>query len=261
MTESVPELPSGSSKPAKPRFTWPTPVEWLVCGLILAVTIGLLVSPVKHSGNSHFRGYCVNNLKVIGFALHSYHDKYDCFPPAFVADDQGRPIHSWRVLILPFLDKQQLYDKYRFDESWDGPHNRELANEVVDVFHCPADRHSDTKEPLPTTSYVAVIGPETAWDGKLPRKQSDIGDGLEQTLLVVEMAHSGINWMEPRDLEMSRLAPTINSKSQPGISSNHKAGVEVLFADGHTRFLSETLPANTLRALLTRSGGETVGEY
>src|SRR5262249_42952585 len=76
------------------------------------------------------RSQCKNNLKQIGLAMFNYHDAYGCFPPAYIADADGRPMHSWRVLLLPFLDEAARYRKYRFDEPWDGPNNSELATSV-----------------------------------------------------------------------------------------------------------------------------------
>src|SRR5207244_4506816 len=54
------------------------------------------------------RSVCVNNLKQIGLALQNYHDDFGCFPPAYIADENGRPMHSWRVLILPYIEQVGL---------------------------------------------------------------------------------------------------------------------------------------------------------
>jgi Protein of unknown function (DUF1559) len=67
-------------------------------------------------------------------AVANYHETYGCFPPAYVADRDGKPIHSWRVLILPFLEQQELYRAYNFDEPWNGPNNRKLASRVGKIY-------------------------------------------------------------------------------------------------------------------------------
>ncbi|MDZ7616266.1 MAG: DUF1559 domain-containing protein [Patescibacteria group bacterium] len=64
---------------------------------------------------------CTNNLKQVALGLLNYHGRYRVFPPAHLADGDGRPMHSWRVLILPFLEREDIYSQYRFDEPWDGP--------------------------------------------------------------------------------------------------------------------------------------------
>jgi prepilin-type processing-associated H-X9-DG protein len=204
---------------------------------------------------------CRNFIRQIGLALHNYQDTYGCFPPAYIADEHGRPMHSWRVLILPYLDELPLYNEYRFDEPWNGPHNAKLADRFVRVFRCPQEP-SDIENPTRTmTSYVAVIGPQTAWPGTQSVKLSDFADGRSNTILVAEVANSGIHWMEPRDLHVLQMNPAINPKAGQGISSAHDGGAHALLADGSVRFLKNDLPVTTVRALLTIRGGETIGEY
>jgi hypothetical protein len=113
----------------------------IVVAVFLILGVVLLPAAMNGSGQGAARRMvCSNNLKQLGLALHNYHQTYGCFPPAYVADEDGRPMHhSWRVLVLPFLEQQQLYDQYRFDEPWDGPNNRKLAENVISIFHCPED--------------------------------------------------------------------------------------------------------------------------
>jgi prepilin-type processing-associated H-X9-DG protein len=233
-----------------------------VC-LIIAMPVWLLLGlpspPVSRV--SPTREKCRGNLKQIGLALQNYHSAHGCFPPAHIADDQGRPIHSWRVLILPYLEERTLYDEYRFDEPWNGPNNSRLANRPPRVFNCPKDVDRNGRANLPMTSYLAVVGPDTVWPAEHPTTISDITDGTPNTIHVVEVAHSGINWLEPRDLPLSELVPPGNSPPLKGMPSGHTGGSHVLFADGSVKFISETVPSETLRALLTRNRGETVGDF
>jgi prepilin-type processing-associated H-X9-DG protein len=213
------------------------------------------------SGPAAPRSQCKNNLLQIAIALHNYHERFGSFPPAYIADENGRPIHSWRVLILPFLDLQPLYNLYRFDEPWDGPNNWPLADRFATIFSCPSDEHSGEKDDPKTTNYLAVIGPETVWPGDRPTSISEISDGTSKTILVVEVANSGIRWSEPRDLHVTQMAPTINPKAGQGISSRHKGGATVMMCDGSARFLSDSLPVEKLRAMLTAHSGDKVSEY
>jgi hypothetical protein len=228
--------------------------------MIIAVMVALLLPALDSDRGWARRSKCKNNLKNIGLALHNYHDKYGTFPPAYIADSQGRPMHSWRVLILPFLDQQELYDEYRFDEPWDGPHNSKLSGRIIGVFNCPGS-HETKLTATTTTSYVAVVGQETAWPGERPVSFGDITDGASITLLVVEVKDSGIHWMEPRDLHTLQSAPLVNAQAGQGISSFHAGGAHVLCCDGAVRFLNSSMPASQLRALLTRNGGDDVGEF
>jgi hypothetical protein len=223
-----------------------------------AVSIGCLLPAVPRSRTPSARSMCNNNLKMIGLGLQIYADVYGCFPPAYVADQQGRPMHSWRVLILPYVEEKALYAQYDFNEPWDGPHNRLLASKMPRWYHCTKDGPTGGT----VTSYVAITGPETLLGDGTFTSFADIKDGTSTTLAVVEIAGSGINWMEPRDLPFAALAQGINPAKASGISSCHPGGALVVFGDGHTDFLQQTMPIADLKALATKAGGEIVsGDY
>ena len=225
---------------------------------IVWVAFLITVSRVPHNPGPGARATCENNLKNLSLALLAYEAEHGRFPPAYIADENGRPMHSWRVLILPYLEQRHLYDQYDFSEPWDGPNNSKLETQVPypssAVYRCPAEGN----KPVPTTSYVAVVGPNTVWPGSESTSLDDFGCDLSKTILLVEVVNSGIHWMEPRDLHVVQMAPTINPASGQGISSPHPAGANVAFADGHVRFLPESISPEDLRAMLTRSGGELV---
>jgi len=193
------------------------------------------------------RTECKNHLKQIALALHNYHDEYGCFPPAYVADKRGRPMHSWRVLLLPFLELKPLYEKYRFDEPWDGPHNRELASQQLNIFRCPADEGPGTN-----TSYLVVVGPKTIFPGTKTVKIPEITSGTANTVLLVEVVNSGIKWSEPRDLSFREALRGINPVPAFGISSHHESGAQIAFADGSVRFFPNDTPPDDLQSFLDR---------
>ena len=95
--------------------------------------------PLEAAREAARRSQCANNLKQIALAMHNYHDVFKSFPPAVITDKNGRPMHSWRVAILPFIEQAALYKNYKFDEPWDGPNNRNLDNIAIPVFRCPSD--------------------------------------------------------------------------------------------------------------------------
>ena len=132
------------------------------------------------------------------------------------------------MLLLEYMDGQ-LYGNWKLhsDEPWNGPHNSKLKASAPEFFRCPSDRG-----PASDTSYVAVVGPGTIWPGTSRVSQSQITDGLSNTVIVVEVANSGINWMEPRDLDFVNRAPGINAKSGLGVRSRHPLHACVLYADG-----------------------------
>lgn len=234
------------------RF-WAVPL--LFAGLVAFVGILVLFGISEMSPEPSRRSQCSNNLKQIGLALHNYHDAYGSFPPAYIADDEGRPIHSWRVLLLPYLEDEALYEQYRFDEPWNGPNNIKLVKKMPTIFQCPSNR---SEEKTYTTNYVVVVGPHTAWPGEDTVRFADITDGTSNTWLVVEVADSGITWSEPRDLHVLQMAREINPPAGQGISSKHIGGAQVLYADGSVRFIADASSPEDIRRLLTIDDGEKV---
>ena len=200
------------------------------------------------------RSICSTNLKQIALALLQYETVHGAFPPAYFVDDQGRPTHSWRAMILKELGRPDLAAAYRWDEPWDGPNNRLLHDQAIKILRCP----SDSQAPPHCTNYVAIVGPGTVFPGEQSVSALQITDAPSSTLLVVEVHNSGIGWFEPRDLHVAQMAPRINSKQGQGPSSAHPGGVNVAFVDGGVQFLPDDLPPEELRKMATIEGGETV---
>lgn len=209
---------------------------------------------------------CKNNLKHIGLAMHNHHDTLKRLPPAYITDENGKRLHSWRVLILPYIEQQALYEQIRLNEPWDSPYNRQFHNRIPEVYRCPsagADRGSGF------TNFMVVVD-DTSQDGRPgrtafgPGKLSgerwyeggfsfrDVIDATSNTIMVVEVAGSTTNWMEPADLNLSEQTGINASKSGNCLSSKHSNGVNVLMADGSVRMLEENLSPNTLKELLRR---------
>jgi prepilin-type processing-associated H-X9-DG protein len=240
----------------KRRRAGVTRTDWILSGVAVLLVVGLIVVLLPATSCVHYlppRTECKNNLKQLALAMHFYHDTYRSFPPAYVADKNGRPMHSWRVLLLPFLDRPDLYKRYRFDEPWDGPHNRMLAANMPSIFRCPADPGPETN-----TSYFVVVGPRTIFPGAASVGIRDISDGTTTTILLAEAAESGVNWLEPRDLTHEEALRGINAKTGFGVSSHHHGGAMVVFADGHAQFLSDDTSVDKLRLFLERNDGQTV---
>jgi len=204
------------------------------------------------------RAQCSNNLKHLALAMHNYYDTYQSFPPAYIADEAGRPMHSWRVLILPFVEQQALYELYNFDEPWNSPDNRALADVIPEVYRCPSEPPSGGSH---NTAYAMIVGPGTLFDGAEVTRFRDVLDGTSNTILFVEVSGAEIHWMEPRDLDLEALRLRINNPAGPAIRSRHPGGVNSAFCDGSVRFLSETIDPETLRLLITRADGNPVGRF
>ncbi|MFM8726754.1 MAG: DUF1559 domain-containing protein, partial [Planctomycetaceae bacterium] len=101
---------------------------------VSAVLAGLMLPAVQSTREAARRMQSVNNLKQIGIALHGYHDATGDFPPAVVRDKDGKPLYSWRVLILPYLEQGNIFSKWKRDEPWDSPNNKPLSDLVLKVY-------------------------------------------------------------------------------------------------------------------------------
>jgi hypothetical protein len=135
----------------------------------------------------------------LGVALHNYHVDQGCFPPAYVADEDGRPMHSWRVLLLPYLEEMEkrAYKKYDFTQPWNGPNNKALAESMgraPGYFRSWDDKLAEKS----WTTYVAVTGDDAEWRRRGLMMAYLVNEGSDKFLLV-EVPNSGIHWMEPRD--------------------------------------------------------------
>jgi type II secretory pathway pseudopilin PulG len=236
--------------------------EITVVILLLLLLVALLLPARSNARAAARASQCRNNLKQIILALELYHDRYSSFPPAYVADESGRPMHSWRVLLLPYLENTALYQQYDFNEPWDGPNNSKLAGQIVcSMMNCPSDRKHNTNH----TNYVLVTGKETAWVGDKAPRFGDFHDGYSRSIAVVEIANSGIHWMEPRDLTFHQALRGINSPLGMSISARHPArgqrdrpdGAHVALVDGTILFLKNDTPLADLKAMLTPNGGES----
>ncbi len=232
-------------------------VRWIVlvlCGIGLAVLVGVLWRAVAFARQAALHSGCSCPLGSLHLAMHNYHAVHGHFPPAYLADEDGTPIHSWRVLVLPYMEEQQLYDAYSFDEPWNGPNNIRLAHKMPKLYHCPSEPKSDSM-----TDYVVIVGKDTAFPFDQPTSSEDFRDGCANTILVAEIADSDILWTEPRDLTADSMSFTVNNESLPSISSARRRGPLVNTAGPITSYsLSRKLAPETLRALTTIAADDEI---
>jgi type II secretory pathway pseudopilin PulG len=224
-------------------------VMLLACGGIL---LALLLPAVQAAREAARRMQSANNLKQLALAMQNYHDQYGALPPAVVRDENGKPLYSGRVLLLPYLESQGIYQQFDKAQAWDSPANQPLTQTALSVFR-------DASAPSPPagqTDFLFVTGQGTAMEG-LPEGRSirfaDITDGTSNTVFMVEVKNSGINWAEPRDLDISQ------PMSLP--AGNHPGGNLAVFFDGHTQMIPKTVPPQQIRAMATRSGEERIEDF
>ncbi|HEV3262858.1 MAG TPA: DUF1559 domain-containing protein [Gemmataceae bacterium] len=199
----------------------------------------------------------INNLKSIGLAMQAYQGEHGRLPPAAVRDPEGRPLLSWRVLLLPYLEDKELYKQFRLDEAWDSPHNKALLDRMPGIYRALPGNPSG--EPN-TTFYQVFVGKGTAFAGEeLALKRINAADGCANTVLVVEAAES-VPWTKPADLHYAtdQPLPPLGDLYRNEHYVNPRGRFLALFADGSVRCFFHDTPERLLRPLITWNGGEEV---
>lgn len=190
-------------------------------------------------------------LKQIGLALHNYHDSYGGLPDPAIRDAQGKPLLSWRVSLLPFLEHAELYGQFRRDEPWDSEHNLELAKQMPDVF-----RHPSSTAEVGHTVYQAVVGEEIGFRPEGLTRFAEFTDGLSNTVAVVEVEDEfAVPWTKPEDITLDPDDPW------PPLGGHSREGVNMLFFDGSVRLIPYWLEPEKLWHLFTRAGGEAIEAF
>jgi hypothetical protein len=196
-------------------------------------------------------GQSINNMKHIALSFHNTHDVYKAFPTPANYDTEGKPLLSWRVHVLPFVDEGKLYREFRRDEPWDSEHNKKLIERMPAVYRRPFAAANTTKTP-----YQMPIGEKTVFQPGKKTTIRDIRDGTAKTIGLVEVdPEHEVIWTKPDDWEVNWADPTKGLTGGPGDS--FVAG----FLDGSVRAIVETIDKDHLRGLLTGNGGEPLPSF
>jgi uncharacterized protein (TIGR03067 family) len=188
-----------------------------------------------------------NNLKQIALAFHNYHPTHGSFPPAASSAKGGKALLSWRVALLPYLNEQGLYSRFKLDEPWDSAHNKSLLTEMPAVFALGPAAVVARGE----TFYQVFVGPGTVFDGPKGRRLAEITDGTSNTVLAVEAAQA-VPWTKPADL------PYDPKKPLPKVGGLFPDGFHVALADGAVFEFKQDFDEPMLRRAITRADGQEV---
>jgi hypothetical protein len=193
------------------------------------------------------RARSANNLKHLLLALHNYHDTYGHFPTD-VRDKEGKPLLSWRVQILPFIEQDDLYKQFKLDEPWDSEHNKKLIKSMPKVLRSPRQAEAIKDR----TTYLAPLGKGLMWDEPKGLKITQIADGTSNTIALVEADDErAVVWTKPEDITIDPKKPIA------GLLGHYGEGFYVALADGSVRFVKKSIDPAILWGLFTRSGGES----
>jgi len=168
-------------------------------------------------------------------------------------------MHSWRVLLLPYLDASDVYQEYRFDEPWNGENNLKLARRIPQALRCPSFGHHTQVEhddPDVLTNYTFISGARSAFPGVETTSFTGITDGLASTLLITEVNQRSVHWMQPEDLSEQQVSEFFGNREH-----THIGGFHVLLANGHVVFINENADPVILDQLITIADGVPVGEF
>lgn len=234
------------------------PWEYLV---IMIVLIGLCPILIPEALCNDRFVICQGNLKQIAVGLYNYADTYGRFPPAWTVDSQGKPLHSWRVLILPYLQYQFLYNKIRLPEPWDSEYNRQFHDQMPPVFQCQENEQHGLfvlcapvfphLKPKGKCSYSIVIGKDSLFSETGTRLyQKNKGLISDKTIMLIERIVP-ICWMDPSsELTLETVSEGINCRID-GAGSVHNKGCLAAMTDGTIQKLDDDISLDQLKKLLT----------
>ena len=212
---------------------------------------------------------CRRNMATIAKALRAYESAHGHLPPAYTTGLDGNRLHSWRVLLLPFISESNLYDPIKLDEPWNSPSNRRWWSAMPEVYRCPGDALASRVGVFPPNathaSYYAVVGGKTVWPGDQGLKSSNIPDGAGNTIALVEVYRPARNWMEPLDFPVKEAGKLLSTNSSPGhlhtsvgklATSVSTSSRHVCFAGGNVLAVRGKMSASQAEGLMTRYGND-----
>lgn len=223
-------------------------VESKLSGATLGVAAALLLPAVQATRDATSRVATQNNLHQILIAMHNHEIAEGKLPPQAITDAEGKPLLSWRVKLLPYLEGGGLYDQFRLDEPWDSEHNLKLVQRIPDAYQNPG-LPRDGK-----TNYLAPVAKGTVFGEAQGLGFNQLHDGSSNTIVLLEAdPDKAVPWTKPEDLAVD----PDNAKSGLG-QAQPRGGILAGFADGSVQTLKPDVSPQTLWKLFTFAGAEAV---
>ncbi len=217
----------------------------------IGILVALLLPAIQAARAAARRAASMNNLKQIGLTMLNHQETYGTFPARATFDEDGKPLLSWRVHVLPFIEENALYKRFKLDEPWDSPHNKKLIPLMPDIYRSPVSKAEPHK-----TTYLVPVGEGTIFEGDKGLKIADIGDGTSRTILALEANdEEAVIWTQPDDWQYDPQEPL------SGLGRAHIGGFIALFADASVHFIAASIDPDVFRALMSVDGGEDVPRF
>jgi hypothetical protein len=224
-------------------------ISRLVVGsVVFIVTAGANTSGLADEKEATDAANCARsqqNLQLISIALHKYHQVAGNFPPAAYCSEDGEPLLSWRVSILPYVGEEKLFKQFKLNERWDSDHNKKLALQMPAIFQLPGDK---AKYQSPSTYYQAFVGARAAFEPKGVVRVPDILDGLSNTIWLAE-AKSSVPWTKPEDISYDW------TKAPPKLGNHFGNRHIVVMMDCTVYSVSQDLKEEVWHVLIMRNDG------
>lgn len=252
--ESAPLVPHGRTSSSRgPRSMFPMLIA-AACSataFIAIATVAWMAWPsIQKRAVIVAQNQDIDNMKLIAKALNAYADRHGTYPPPIVFDEKGKPLYSWRVLILPFLGYETLYESFQLDQ----PHDS--ANNLQCLMRMPVEFASPSSDALSghQTNYALIVGPGTLFPPTGPLSPNNIDD---PTLLLVETMHGMATWTEPGDVDVSQGARPGN-RPMKDFGGLYKESFTCVTAQEEGLRIPNSVPGAVLDSLISPNGGEKV---
>ncbi len=262
------QIPNFANNAISPGLRRSRPLAWVLASFVTILFAGVIVVMLVRQGGqtisqlqaSRERVGSMRNLEKIASAMNAYAADHGQYPPAALKNPSGQVMHSWRVLLLPYLGEEDLYNSFRMDLPWNNQHNMIAARGTVpNAYQHPNASSLGMSE---VASYFVITGVGTVFPPLRPLAPGEVNDNPSQTILVIEAMPGNASrlWTEPVDLDFTLMRGDLMSPGGNEPGGWIAGGVAMATVDGRGHFLDQSTPPLVVRALVTPQGGEQLAD-